>query len=234
MSQLILALSLFVIVALAKPSGLHVETAQRQMVPKKPQIGTSVFKLIHENETVLPDYRLARREDLVKEKVKMVLTNKWAIVELEDGEISGAGYRWQIRGEKRSGYGEKLITLKNPIDYCSSARALGAACGNGIAYMCLYGTCKRSCVWTTKTKSVTTKHYSYVKLLQYDAKGLLSPIRCDPNLPKEDLQLHFQCVQTAETREPCKPPTWPEEEKPKKPKKDEEEDYYDYSDYYGY
>ena len=50
-----------------------------------------VFKLINSNEAMPPDYHLALREEVKEnlEKVKKVITDKWAIIELGDGEISG-------------------------------------------------------------------------------------------------------------------------------------------------
>ena len=49
------------------------------------------FQLISSDEAVWPGYRLARREEVEgnMEEVQIAITDEWAIVELEDGEISG-------------------------------------------------------------------------------------------------------------------------------------------------
>jgi len=72
-----------------------------------------VFKLIKSSEDVWPGYRLARVAEVERnlQEVKRVITSGWAIVELEDGEISGKSYGWEIRKTKRDKYGHKLITL---------------------------------------------------------------------------------------------------------------------------
>jgi len=72
------------------------------------------FQLIASDEAVWPCYRLARRDEVEEnmEEVQIAITDEWAIVELEDGEISGSGYEWAIGEEKRDGYGHKLLTFK--------------------------------------------------------------------------------------------------------------------------
>ena len=49
------------------------------------------FAVIPQNDDVWPGYRLARRKEVERniEKVKMVITDEWAIVSFEDGEILG-------------------------------------------------------------------------------------------------------------------------------------------------
>jgi len=75
------------------------------------------FQLISSDEAVWPGYRLARREEVEgnMEEVQIAITDEWAIVELEDGEISGSGYKWAIGKEKRDRYGEKLLTPNDDV-----------------------------------------------------------------------------------------------------------------------
>ena len=48
------------------------------------------------DQDLWPCYRLARREEVEEnmEEVQLAITDEWAIVELEDGEISGMIGDW--------------------------------------------------------------------------------------------------------------------------------------------
>ena len=50
-----------------------------------------IFKLIDYNLPILPGFRLATKEDVENNMTKVmdVILNEWAIVELEDGSVSG-------------------------------------------------------------------------------------------------------------------------------------------------
>jgi len=63
---------------------------QRDLASVKDLSSKIVFKLIKSSEDVWPGYRLARVADVKRnlQEVKRVITSGWAIVELEDGEIS--------------------------------------------------------------------------------------------------------------------------------------------------
>ena len=51
----------------------------------------AAFQLINSDEPIWACYRMARREEVEgnMEEVQLAITDEWAIVELEDGEISG-------------------------------------------------------------------------------------------------------------------------------------------------
>ena len=50
-----------------------------------------IFKLIDYNLPILPGFRLATKKDVENNMTKVmdVILNEWAIVELEDGSVSG-------------------------------------------------------------------------------------------------------------------------------------------------
>merc|ERR1712168_903152 len=71
------------------------------------------FKIIGGNEEIISGYSLATISD-VKNSMTLLKTqidnvgSEWAIVGLEDGYVSGAGYDYEI-GSRVSDYGHKLI-----------------------------------------------------------------------------------------------------------------------------